>query len=474
MSEINRSRHQGRPSAITLILSAPNQTDLVLRLLQHFSTDYGGTILVAQEPTAEACAQLANTISPLIKLEVRALAGRVSLNRGKVYLVQSDVNYAITAADQIEQVVGTVHTGHTLFESLVERFPDRTRVVVLSTIYSAQLNLVDLAARRQVNLLTLESIRTIAPSLFSELADTYSVKDCSGITELFTEVTAPTIVRKRQTSIVSSSDLDSYEQILKLLKERKKFDFSEYKEASLLTRIEHHLKRLRLSGLPEYTERLRVDERELDRLHTNLFIGMTRFFRDTAAFIELQRQLSSYVEKAGARRLSIWSAGCSTGAEPYSLALVCDLIRRTRFPELNVEICATDSDPQAIAVANNGCYSREEIERIPAEYLPTHLEHEAEKYDLRGAVETEVRFEQHDLLTPPTGSDFDLIVCRNVFIYFAPTAQERILNNFHQCLKRGGLLMLGRSESTGTGQTQFKALSESAKIYKALQLSPSS
>lgn len=125
----------------------------------------------------------------------------------------------------------------------------------------------------------------------------------------------------------------------------------------------------------------------------------------------------------------------------------------------------------AVILAQTGT---EEIEHIPAEYLPRPIGRTEGRFDLKNFIETDVVFEQHDLLQPSSHRDLDLIVCRNVFIYFTPETQLRQLENLHRCLKPGGLLMLGRSESTSGQRSHFTILSERAKIYRALQLSPSS
>ena len=474
MVETNRARRIERPNAITLILSASAQANIVLELLQRFDVNYDGALILAQHGSDQQNSELAGQVNKLSSLDLHRVNGSLTLTRGKLYLIASHLNYEITPADQIKPLSQPSHSNRRLLESLAQSFPSRTRVVVLSTIYSDQLQQVSGKNRAFLNLFTLDALHEMAPAMFRELAARYTLKLGSNVIELHELLRASISRELHRPRFVSNEERSGYEQILSLLKSYKNSDFSQYKEASLINRIEKRMRRLRLSNHEQYADRLRVDRRELDSLHASLFIGMTRFFRDTPAFIELQKQLTAYIERAGTKRLSIWSAGCSSGAEPYSLALICDLLRHTSFPDLHVEICATDTDTQAIAVAKTGCYSRKEIENIPTEYLPPELKLKDGKYDLRGSIETEVRFEQHDLLTPPRGSGVDLIVCRNVFIYFTPAAQESILNTFHQCLRPGGLLMLGRHESVGLERTHFKVLSESAKVYKALQLSPSS
>lgn len=474
MASTNRSRHLQRPSGITLILSASEQTDTVLQLLQLLEVNSDDTVILAQHRSDEQNTEFVNQVSKLSSLNPRPVHGNVTLNRGRLYLIEPHLGYEINSVDQIKPLSERSSGDHNLLESLAQHFPSKTRVIVLSAMYFDQLQGLSTSSSAFPDLFTLDVIREMAPMKFSEIAAKHKVHLGTNLDELCQLLRAPIKRGLRPIYSVSNRERTGYEQIIRLLKRDKNSDFSQYKEASLINRIEKRMHRLRLSNLQQYADRLRVDNAELDNLYSALFIGMTRFFRDTPSFVELQAQLSNYIVRSGNRRLRIWSAGCSTGAEPYSLALICDLMRHGMFPELKVEICATDTDAQAIAVARAGCYSREEIERIPTEYLPANIELKAGKYDLKGAVKTEVQFEQHDLLTPPTGSDLDLIVCRNVFIYFKPQTHKRILSNFYHCLKPGGLLMLGRNETIGLEQTQFRALSDSAKIYKALQLSPSS
>lgn len=461
-----------RPNEITLILAASNQADLVVKLVNQLPADFSGAVILAQTGNEEALTELESRLRESTERAVRRVTGRVSLVRGRVYLINSQLQYELTGADQLQTTTAHSVNG-ALLASLRERYLTKARIILLSTAFTAELGKLPATSKLKPRLISLHALADMAAELFKRLATIYDLQLCKSDAELFTQSTAR-LKSSAGSTTLRSSQRPGFERIIDLLKSYRSADFSQYKEASLVAQIERRMRRLRLYNLEQYADRLRVDSQELESLHSSLLIGMTRFFRDTPVFVELQKQLISYIEKTGTTRLAIWSAGCSTGAEAYTLALIADLVRREYAPELRVHIYATDNDPGALKVAESGLYRREEIEHIPTEYLPHPIGRTDGRFNLKNYIETEIVFEQHDLLQPCGNRNLDLIVCRNVFIYFTPETQIQLLENFHSSLKPGGLLMLGRSESTSGQRSHFAILSERAKIYRALQLSPSS
>ena len=472
MNNLGGHATRQRPNQITLILAASNQTDLVVKLAKELPADFSGAVILAQTGTEETLSELESRLRASTELAVRRVAGRVSLVRGRVYLINSQLQYELTGADQLHPTTANSANG-VLLASLRERYLTKARIILLSTAFTSELGKLPATSKLKPHLISLKALADMAAELFKRLATIYDLQLCTTDEELFTQSRAR-LKSAASAATLRTSQRPGFEQIVDLLKSYRSTDFSQYKEASLIAQIERRMRRLRFYNLEQYADRLRVDSQELESLHNSLLIGMTRFFRDTPVFVELQKQLISYIEKTGTTRLDIWSAGCSTGAEAYTLALIADLIRREYAPELRVHIYATDNDQGALKVAEAGLYCREEIEHIPAEYLPRPIGRTEGRFDLKNFIETDVVFEQHDLLQPSSHRDLDLIVCRNVFIYFTPETQLRQLENLHRSLKPGGLLMLGRSESTSGQRSHFTILSERAKIYRALQLSPSS
>ena len=173
---------------------------------------------------------------------------------------------------------------------------------------------------------------------------------------------------------------------------------------------------------------------------------MTSFFRDTGSFLELYHYLEEYLSQKPIKSLRIWSAGCSTGAEAYSVALICDRLRRSSEPNLTAEVIGTDLNPKAIELATQGKFTSAQLAQIPSEFLPEKLIGSTKPVELCEEVATAVRFQRHNLLGKESLGQFDLILCRNVFIYLSTQTQTQVLVNFHKALNPGGMLMLGRSE----------------------------
>ena len=191
---------------------------------------------------------------------------------------------------------------------------------------------------------------------------------------------------------------------------------------------------------------------ELRRLLPLVTVGKTSFFRDDRQFQALRALLPGLLVRpqAGGRRLAIWSAGCATGEEPYSLAMSASEAGAT--PD-DVEIVATDVNPEAVAAAFRGSYDARRVKDIPEPLLETHFDREGERYVVRAGLRRYIgAIRPHNLVSsifprPSSGAGWDLIFCRNVIIYFDTATTQQVLAQFHQALAPGGYLFLGYSES---------------------------
>jgi chemotaxis protein methyltransferase CheR len=191
---------------------------------------------------------------------------------------------------------------------------------------------------------------------------------------------------------------------------------------------------------------------ELRRLLPLVTVGKTSFFRDDRQFQALRALLPGLLVRpqAGGRPLAIWSAGCATGEEPYSLAMSAAEAGAT--PE-DVEIVATDVNPEAVAAAARGAYDARRVRDIPEPLLEAHFDREGERYVVRAGLRRYIdAIRPHNLVSaifprPASGAGWDLIFCRNVIIYFDTATTQQVLAQFHQALAPGGYLFLGYSES---------------------------
>lgn len=219
-------------------------------------------------------------------------------------------------------------------------------------------------------------------------------------------------------------------------------DLSQYKREQLVRRLAGLRQRYGLRDLNEYAQRLRHDPVELERFRCWFTINVTEFFRDPDRWACLRDRIlpELLVER---RPLRIWSAGCSFGAEAYSLAILLDQFG-AGVPH---HIVATDIDPAALAVARaGGPYGPNMLQNLGTANLRSYFTRRGDRWTLRPQVSKQVTFWESDLMREPPERDFDLIVCRNVVIYFTERAKAQVLDRFDRALRPGGVLFTGATE----------------------------
>ena len=288
-----------------------------------------------------------------------------------------------------------------------------------------------------------------------------------------------------------TEDRNELQHLLEKVYRERGFDFREYRESTLTRRLG---RRLRARGAETYADYARVldqDPTEYDRLFNDLTINVTSFFRDDVAFKALEEVVLPALigrEEGETRRkgdrdrergspcppvppspclLRIWSAGCATGEEPYSIAMLLLETLGTRVDEFEITVLATDIDAKALDRAREGVFGPKDVEGIRPAWLERYFVAEGEAFRVRPALRQLVTFEVHNLVSDPPYRDLDLVVCRNVLIYFAPALQTRVLKGFHEGLREGGFLLLGKAE-VPVGETRglFHCVDRKAKLYR--------
>lgn len=266
------------------------------------------------------------------------------------------------------------------------------------------------------------------------------------------------------------------EEILLQLRSNTGHDFQHYKRATVLRRIERRLHVTGQADLAAYLHYLEQYPAESRALLADMLIGVTNFFRDREAFEALERhvlpQLVCERDPAeGADEIRVWSAGCSTGEEAYSLAmLVCEQLALEQRSH-KVQVFATDLDERAIGIARSGSYPEAIVTDVPPSRLRQFFLKEDQHYRVRKEVREKVLFARHNLLSDPPFSQIDLIVCRNLLIYLDREVQRDILQMFHFALRPGGYLFLGSSESADMASELFAPVDKRNRIFRALDAS---
>jgi two-component system CheB/CheR fusion protein len=261
----------------------------------------------------------------------------------------------------------------------------------------------------------------------------------------------------------------AFQQIIDLLRQRTRHDFGLYKASTLQRRIERRMAIHDIATVHAYADHLAHNPQETDLLFRELLIGVTSFFRDPPVWDCLAETVvpELLARRADVDHLRVWSVGCSTGEEAYSLAMVfaeaLESLRRPNPP--TVQIFASDISPDAIAIARRGRYPLSIDQNVSAQRLARFFDAHQTFHEVRKPIRDMVLFAQHDVVLDPPFTRLDLIVCRNLLIYFAPELQQKLIPLFHYSLRSGGLLLLGNSETIGRYTHLFAPIQSRLRLY---------
>jgi chemotaxis methyl-accepting protein methylase len=256
------------------------------------------------------------------------------------------------------------------------------------------------------------------------------------------------------------------EKIVAVLYERTGHDFSQYKKNTIRRRVERRMAVQHIDQLTHYCRFLEEAPTEVEELLRDLLIGVTSFFRDPKAFAALETQVIPRLVANCASGSSIraWVAGCSTGEEAYSIAI---LLREQAKPDCTIQIFGTDIDPRAIELARAGVYPARIASDIAPARLARHFSATADgQYRVHESIRDLLIFSEQDVTQDPPFSRLDLISCRNLMIYMGAELQQQLIPIFHYALNPGGALFLGTSETVGDFVDLFATTDRPAKLYQ--------
>ncbi|MCK4537266.1 MAG: protein-glutamate O-methyltransferase CheR [Candidatus Krumholzibacteria bacterium] len=250
-------------------------------------------------------------------------------------------------------------------------------------------------------------------------------------------------------------------------------NLSMYRSTCMHRRIVHRLNMIKCESIDDYFSYIGEHPDEIEKLMDIITIHVTEFFRDADIFSTLEKTIfpELIMEKASAEQpvIRVWSAGCSTGEETYSLAMLLEYLVRKSQKGIELEVFGTDLSEEVCRIARAGLYSREKIMDIPLRIRSNAISPEGDLFKISSNVRRVVKFRAHNLFFPPPFSMFDLIVCRNVLIHFEHDIRGTINRYFHSSLNDDGLLLLGKSEALGTEALErFSLVHPRSKIYRKM------
>ena len=257
------------------------------------------------------------------------------------------------------------------------------------------------------------------------------------------------------------------EDLLVFIRDSRGFDFTGYKRSTLARRTRKRMADARIGDYADYQDRLEADAEEFRALFNTILINVTSFTRDAEAWAYLQREvLPELIAARGpGEDIRVWSAGCSSGQEPYSLAILFAEVLGVEDCARRVKIYGTDVDEEALREARSGLYSAKALEPLAPELRAKYFEANGSQFAFRADLRRRVIFGRHDITRDAPISRLDLLVCRNTLMYFNSEAQSQIIDRFHFALREGGHLFLGKAEMLLSDGERFEVSNMRQRIF---------
>jgi len=436
-------------------------------MLASLGAAFPAPIVVAQHLDPRVPSHLAAILGKRTPLRVVAVDGREELTSGTVYVVPSDRQVRIS--DQHVEVRSDSRVGgpkpsiDLLFASAAEVYGDRLIAVVLTGLGSDGTEGAR-AVKRNGGTVIIEDPRTASfPSMPASLAPAM-VDIVAPVAQIGAE-----LMRLTGEHLSVADDLPALRNLLERIHSQSGIDFSHYKMPTIKRRLARRLTTSGCTTLEEYLAFLDEHPGEYQELVGNFLIKVTRFFRDRDIFSALRTSvIPELIEHARAHdnELRLWSAGCATGEEAYSLAILVAEALKGQPVHFTVRIFATDVDETAISFARHGVYPLDALEGMEPEWIERYFLPVEGGYEVAKSIRDMTVFGQHDLGQRAPFPRIDLTLCRNVLIYFSRELQQRTLQIFAFSLRNGGYLALGKAETTNPLAEYFEVVDPAVRIFR--------
>ena len=261
---------------------------------------------------------------------------------------------------------------------------------------------------------------------------------------------------------------DELKILLNKIYSERGMDFRDYKQSSLTRRLQKRLDAYNIKSYTDYIKILNKNHDEYNKLFETLLINVTEFFRDPESWEALDKEVFTKIiaSKSNGDQIRIWSAGCATGEEPYTLAILLSEKLGESMKDYDIRIYATDIDDGALTEARRGIFSEEKLKNLKPELVAKYFTKENVFYRINRNIRQLVIFGKQNLVTDAPISHIDLLVCRNVLIYFNSDLQSKLLLRFHYALNKFGFTFFGKSESTLIGSKLFKLIDKKWRIFQ--------
>jgi two-component system, chemotaxis family, CheB/CheR fusion protein len=461
------------PSTPIIIVGASSGgIEAVSRLIEPLPKSFPAPILIAQHRDPQRTSNLIHILTRHTEMPVRQIEHHADLEPGVVYVIPS--NRLVDFADSNVRVRPIEDTRVTprpsidmLLESAAQVYGERVIAIILTGSGSDGTSGAH-QVKAHDGTVIIQNPRTAEyPSMPRSLAPTSVdfVRDLEDIGELLMEVVGHATPAEADDSITD----DALETFLDHLRAESSIDFGQYKTPTILRRLRRRLVATNCKTLDEYRRYLKKNHDEYFQLVNSFLIKVTEFFRDAELFDYLRDTVVPQLIEHGRRRgkqLRVWSAGCATGEEAYSIAIIIADALGDEINDFNVRIFATDIDESAVGFGRRGVYPSAAVKKVPPDLVNRYFSSVDGEYEISKQVRSMVVFGQHDLARRSPFPSIDLVFCRNVLIYFTGELQRRALQLFAYSLRNGGFLVLGKSESTSPFAEYFSVEDQRLKVFQ--------
>jgi two-component system, chemotaxis family, CheB/CheR fusion protein len=443
---------------------------------KHAPVDSGIAFIVAQHLSPDRKSMLSAILAQSTKMAVAEIQEGVPIAPNRVYVVPPGVVATIDHQRfKLTPAAGSPrHPIDSLFESLGTELGVRAAAVVLSGLGNDGSRGVK-AVREHGGLVIAQGTDSTAPqhddmprgAIATGMVDfvlpVQHIPDALGrhadhLSKITTSGRKP----------VADGAESQFQALFGLLQKRAGHDFRNYKRNTFARRVQRRMQVVRVESLEKYIATCEKDPSEVDKLFDDLLIGVTHFFRDTAAFNALAQTVipQLFEGKSKDDQVRIWVPGCSTGEEVYSIAILLREHMAALETVPKVQIFASDIDEHAVEIARAGRYGKEVANDVTSERLARFFHPEETHYRLSKDVRELCIFSVHSVIKNPPYSRLDLVSCRNLLIYFDSALQNRLVPLFHYALKPGGYLFLGPSENISRHTDLFATLDKKHRILR--------
>ncbi|MEO8287824.1 MAG: CheR family methyltransferase [Chloroflexota bacterium] len=471
----NPTPEGGSPRRLVVIGSSAGGIQALSTLVGSLRADFAAPVVLAQHLDPGRPSNLTEILERRSTLPIVKVTDRVKLEPGKIYVVPSN-NHVIVADGHLELESdnagqgGSMHPSpsvDTLLKTAAQVYGDCLIAVILTgTGMDGAAGAVEVKnAGGTVIIQNPHTARfpsmplALPPTAVDHIVELENLGQL--LSDLISDVELPS---------AEGDQNNALQAILAIVTRTANIDFRQYKSTTILRRIGRRMVTTHCKTMRDYSDYLIYNPEEVHELVKAFLIKVTEFFRDPEAFQYLENSIVPQLIEAGRTNdntIRLWSVGCATGEEPYSLALMLADVLGAELNEWKIKIFATDLDEGAIAFARRGLYPGNVLNNLPKEYKARFFERVDSGYRVAKPLRQMVIFGQQDISRGVPFPNINLVLCRNLLIYFKPELQQQVLDKFAFSLYQArGFLFLGHAETVRPSQNSFELMSKKWKIYQ--------